>query len=248
MRWLRAIIIFAIVASIVIAPAQPAMAATSVDIIITASGYVCGIPGGLTITYISDYEVGISWIKGEGAVNTMIRAKYGGVPTSTTDGYLVYYGDEENCSDTTMNFDEYVGKIYYSAWSENENGVFTQEYTSGEVEGISMQLLAFVLLCLGLTIGGYALKKTFIAMAAVGGWLVLLFYSYIQADGEWNVYMALFWVCLGMLLASIVEVALMRGKGEEEAEEEVEYTKAIDEAYKEMDEDISFRRSRRRGR
>ena len=72
---------------------------TSADITITASGYICGAPGGFTITYVNDYEVQLDWSVGDNAVNTMVRAAYGHFPADITDGYQVYYGNGTTTND-----------------------------------------------------------------------------------------------------------------------------------------------------
>ena len=59
-RWLSAFVLLLI---IFINPTS-VLADTSDDITVTVSGWICGAPGGFTLTYISDYEVGISWTKG----------------------------------------------------------------------------------------------------------------------------------------------------------------------------------------
>lgn len=142
------------------------LADTSADITVTAAGWVCGAPGGFTITYISDYEVGLSWAKGIEAEKTMIRAAYGRTPENRTDGYLVYYGDGVYCSDTAVSLDETATPIYYRAWSQNANGVWEDEGVWGFIEGIGVTMIAFIVLALG--IAGIAMWRKHILLYAAG--------------------------------------------------------------------------------
>ena len=133
------------------------------EITVTAVGYVCEAPGGFVITYISDYELGLSWAKGADAVNTMVRAKYGSYPKDRNDGYLVYYGDGTYATDTGVNFEESASTVHYRVWSQNADGVWEETGTSGFMENPNMTLLAFFVFCgimsfLGLRSTYYILK------------------------------------------------------------------------------------------
>jgi hypothetical protein len=153
-KWLAilALLILGLVLGVI-----PASADTSAEVTVTATGWVCGAPGGFTITYISDYEVGLSWAKGAGAVNTMVRAAYGRMPESREDGYLVYYGDREYCSDTAVSLDETATPVYYRAWSQNIGGAWEEGETTGFIEGIGVTMIAFIVLALGIV--GIAMWK-----------------------------------------------------------------------------------------
>lgn len=111
-----------------------------------------------------------------------------------------------------------------------------------------MLMVAFALLCLTLTISGYALHRGSLALVSMGAWMAMGAYCYITAEGEWGIYMGLFWVCIAMVITTGLEGALMLTKGEEKAEEEAEYTEALDEAFADMDEDAASRRLARRNR
>lgn len=179
----------------------PVLAATSTDITVTAVGWICEAPGGLTLTYISDYEVGISWTKGEGATNTMVRAKYGSAPTSRTDGYQVYYGDGTSTSDTGVNFDETVSQVYYRAWSQNATGVWEETGVSDLIEGVSMILIALIILAMGFTITSYIFKKGMLAFAGAGAWMIAGVYCLTRSLETWDVYFSLFWLFTGLTIA-----------------------------------------------
>lgn len=146
------IIIVALISGLLLHPIS-ALASTTADVTITATGIVVGSPGGFTVFYISDYEVGLLWTKPVGAVNTMVRAKYGSYPDDPphghipTDGYLVYYGGLSLASDTAVNLDETVTIIYYKAWSETASGVWSSFASSGTMEAPIMTLIGLFILC-----------------------------------------------------------------------------------------------------
>ena len=170
-RWL---IIIAIAFALLLIP-SPTLAATSADVTITAAGYICGAPGGFVLTYISDYEVGISWTKGADAENTMIRAKYGSVPTSRTDGYQVYYGSDNSTSDTAVSLDETATPIYYAAFSQNAGGGWEEVGVSGFLEGMGMTIIAIAMIVLGLTIAAFVFKQPLLMLAGALGWIIFAF-------------------------------------------------------------------------
>lgn len=71
-------------------------------------------PTDLTATAVSDSRINLSWTKGAGAVNTVIRGKIGSYPTDISDGYEVYNGPFEACSDQGLAAST---TYYYRAWS-----------------------------------------------------------------------------------------------------------------------------------
>jgi hypothetical protein len=158
---------------------------------ITVSAWVVGAPSGLTITYVSDYQVDLEWLKGEAAANTMVRAKYGSEPVSRTDGYEVYYGDGTSCSDTGVNFEESASTVYYRLFSQNGAGAWEKEGISGFLENPNMLLIALIVLSLGLMVASYMLKKSFLAFAACGAWFILAIYSFTRWGATFDIYWAL---------------------------------------------------------
>lgn len=144
MRWLKLTFVTIGLFWLLILP-TPVLADTSQTVTITATGIVVDAPGGFTIYYISDYELGISWTKAVSANNTMVRAKYGSYPDGRTDGYLVYYGMEASCSDTGVNLEETASTIYYRAWSEDTDKIWSPVYAEGYWESIVVTLIANVL-------------------------------------------------------------------------------------------------------
>lgn len=230
--WKRLRLIIVIL-SILVTPftlSQSGQAATSSEVTITAVGMVVAAPGGFTVTYISDYEVGLSWVKPAGAANVMIRAKYSDYPNEPnpgeepTDGYLVYYGDGTYTSDTAVSLDETATPVYYKAWCETTNGQWGTLYASGEMEGIGMVLIAFVVLALGLLIAAFALSsgRKLLAFASAGAWALLGVYSYTKSASLWDVYYSLFWLAMAMTFACALIPAVLREKKEEPAVEDTD--------------------------
>ena len=242
--WKLLTLVMLMLLSTAIFTSRVAEAASSADVTVTAVGYVCGAPGGLTLTYISDYEVGISWVKGAGAENTMIRAAIGRYPQNINDGWQVYYGEGTSATGWT-NMEALSEPVYYRAWSQSAGGIWNEVgYTEDKVEGIGMQLLAFVILAVGLTIGGYALKNMALSYGAGGAWVVLAFYSMSKSASPnvteiTDIYMALFWIGLGMVLVCMLEPVIYR-KAKALAEEVAELSdseslqKDFDNLHKEM--------------
>jgi len=58
-------------------------------------------------------SVTLSWTKGAGSTNTLVRYKEGSYSANTTDGFLVYNGVLNSCSHTGLPSGT---TIYYSAW------------------------------------------------------------------------------------------------------------------------------------
>jgi hypothetical protein len=130
----KLVIIIAIVLCTVLIPCA-VEAATSVDVVITATGIVIAPPTGFTVSYVSDFETHLSWINPANSMATMIRAAYGHVPTSMTDGYLVYNGAGTSFNDTAVSL-TMPDIIYYRAWSQRNDGVWGSLYATTDTEDI----------------------------------------------------------------------------------------------------------------
>ena len=163
----------------------------------------------------------ISWTMGIGAELTVIRGSMNGYPTSVTDGYLVYSGN--GTSVTVDGFTSDTPTIYYSAWSWNEHG-YSEDYAQGLIGGEMMAMLIlglFGFLGLGL-MGMFFWKRIgFLAYGAAGVWALMGFQS-LQTSGSANptqitdIYMALFWLCIGFVIACSLLPTLMREKPEKD--------------------------------
>lgn len=188
---------------------------TSAEVTVTAVGYICEAPGGFTLTYVNDHEVGISWTKGEGAANTLIRAKYGSYPEDADDGYLVYYGDGESCSDTAVSLDETATAVHYRAWSEDEHGAVTAEWAEGTMEGIGMTLIGFVILALGLTVMAFLFKRIPLFFLSGLGWAGFAGWEFTQMSDSSDIHHLFAWLGVGAALLCFLAPAWFREKGEE---------------------------------
>lgn len=109
------------------------MADADVTITATPDSGDMGPPTGFTATYVSDNTVQLDWTPGVHADNTSIRAKLGGYPNDTSDGYLVFTGGGTSSNDTALDFDVLLGTVYYRAWSENSTA-YSADYASAELE------------------------------------------------------------------------------------------------------------------
>jgi hypothetical protein len=73
------------------------------------------VAGSFVAKAISDTQINLSWVKGEGARRTMVRRSTGGYPADWNDGVQVYFDTGMGVADTGLA----PGKTYYySAWSE----------------------------------------------------------------------------------------------------------------------------------
>ena len=73
------------------------------------------VEGSFIAKAISDTQINLSWIKGEGARRTMVRRGTAGYPLNRDDGVLVYFDTGTSAADTGLA----PGKTYYySGWSE----------------------------------------------------------------------------------------------------------------------------------
>lgn len=176
------------------------LADTSQDVIVTAVGWICDSPGGFTLTYISDYEVQVDWVKGLGAENTMVRAAIGRVPTDRTDGMEIYYGDGTTAS-SWINMETLSDPVYYRAWSETATGVWSPLFAEDQIEGVSMLLWILIFLALGFLAMSLIFKKGYLAFASAGVWIVAGVYCFSRALEYWDVYFSLGFLFMAFVLA-----------------------------------------------
>ncbi|MBE3122105.1 MAG: hypothetical protein IMZ58_07870 [Thermoplasmata archaeon] len=77
----------------------------------------------LSATAINTTKISLTWTKGDGANNTIIRQKKGSYPTSYTDGNLVYNGTGTTTSNASLS----PGTAYrYRAWSYSKYATLQQ--------------------------------------------------------------------------------------------------------------------------
>jgi len=153
------------------------VADTSEDIVVTARGYIVDAPGNFTITYVSDSEVDLDWIKGPSVNNTMVRVKYGSYPEDRDDGYLVYYGTNNNCTDSSILLATYEVP-YYKAWNQRNDGIWEEVGSEEEANFMSMSFLFTVLIILGLVlfVAAFRWRDILVSYAAALTWLAIGFW------------------------------------------------------------------------
>lgn len=191
---------------------------------------------GFTITYVSDTRLDLNWGFSGNATGIMIRAKYGQYPTdipneltTPTDGYLVYSGNGTSISDTSMDFNQNLGILYYAAWAQKADGTWFTSPSKGWKESREMLLIAFIFLSLALMAIAYWVKRPAIGVAAGVSWLLLGLYNLSVSVTTWDIYYDLFVMGIAMFIASLIEAQMLRPKVAEENEEEDVWGKARSE-------------------
>lgn len=206
MRWLKAGLL-SLLLTLLLTPLS-VLADSSEDVTVTATGYVCGIPGDLTLTYISDFELGISFNKGEDAVNTMVRVKYGSYPESRTDGYLVYYGEESSCTDPNIDLTS-SQMPFYRAWHQNEGGVWEERGIVEEADFMSASFLFIGFILIAGLLTWFAIRVNLMLFRLAGAmswlglgiWLLLSDSTNLQMSDTWTQVIGLVFIvmCIGVL-------------------------------------------------
>lgn len=180
-----------------------------------------------TITYINDKQLDLSWSIPDGIDNVMIRSKYGSEPldipneyTTPSDGNLVYYGNDTEFSDTSMDFDETASVLYYKLWSQRADGTWSLVTSTGSKESQAMALLAILMACVILTIGGFAIKRPAIAFLASGFWLANIVYCFFRYDTLWDTYYVVGFISIAGVIICAIDGAMILNKKEEKQEED----------------------------
>ena len=213
-RWSRIAATAIILVSQILLPVV-CKANSSIGVVITVVGTTGGISN-FTVTYVTDTDMHLSWSFIGDAVNIMIRSKYGGypanIPNSTTtpsDGNLAYYGSGTSFDDTSMNFDQNPGSLFYSAWAQKADGTWYTNLSTGSEESRVVLFIAFVVIALGLTIAAFMAKTTasgMLRIASVVAWLIMIPLAFGQNWPSSNTYLpaasALF--CAAMMLIMVV--------------------------------------------
>jgi hypothetical protein len=123
-------------------------------------------PTNFVVTGVGDTMVGISWTMGVRADTTVVRGSSDGYPSSVTDGYLAYSGNETSL--TIDSLDLQTSTYYYRAWSYNDYG-YSTSYAQGYVGnplGIPQQTMFIIGLCVSFGMVGFAFWKK--------GWLRII--------------------------------------------------------------------------
>jgi len=175
---------------------------------------------GLTATYINDYEIGLEWSIAPNVTKVMIRSKWGSTPTSKDDGILVYYGDATNMTHFLQSSLAFATEpLYYSLWSEMGDGSWSPSSTDAGGDFMSSTILFIVvsIMALGLSLGYTWKRQGFFAYAATAFWLFLGLLAYQTSTSPsplefTDIYMGLFWVCMGMTITFVLLPTLTREK------------------------------------
>lgn len=254
MNWLKVLTAVIIINLLV---ASPAIAADSRNVTITATGYICAPPG-LTVTYVSEYEVLVEWTKGTGATNTMIRAAVGRIPEDRDDGYLIYYGSDASASysDWENNLGMIDVPVYYRAWSEDALGVWEELGASDSVEGIGMVLIALIVMSIVFMATTYIWRRNELAFAAAGGWAVAAFFVFDRSASTnpteiTDIYMGLFWLFISLVITCVLLPMFLRERKDLDAstEEILSEPKRMENEYKQIQAEMSYpmiKRNRKR--
>ena len=211
-----------------------ALASSSQLVVITASPFfgngTCVYD--FTVVVISDYEIQLDWIPGNGT-GTYIIGAYGRWPVDSTDGFVVYNGNGSHTShwlDVDIRILSDLG-LYYKAYN-NLGGVYSACFASGSVtgggEGManisgSITLFALIFFSLGSVITAYTFRKAPIAFVAAAAWTALAFFCFTQSASSnptviSDYWMAIFWVGIAMVIVSVFEPVIMKAPSIDEAE------------------------------
>lgn len=213
MKWRILILVI-----LILMPATTVLADTSDEVTVVAMGFICGSPSGLTATYLSETNVQLDWVKGEGAANTVVVAKYGSAPSSRSDGYIVYSGNGTQGYDTGVNLDETATYVWYKAWSQNAAGVWEiVGSNTAFIGGTGMILIALFLLCGILSFLSLRSRNVLVALGGSISWLFALIYTRDNPVGNIEVgstgdQMFLL-LCVGMAIA-LPLISLMQWRKE----------------------------------
>lgn len=209
-----------------------ASASTTADVTLKFTMITAGppLPVGFTVTRINDNLVRITWGLPAGAENITIRGKMGDYPSSPTDGYLVYAGNGTIAYDNGVNLDLLGARMQYVAYTQNGTGAWSWAPVKGTVEGIAVFMLGLCFLALGLTVGGFYLRRVVLVIGSAMAWLLIGVYGYVQAAGVMtSIYYWVFWFGIAMAIGIGVESMLVRRPIRElrEEDEDIDHTKTL---------------------
>jgi len=118
-----------------------------------------GPPTDFVVIGVGDTMVGLSWAIGAKADIIVIRGSSNGYPSSVTDGYLVYSGNETSLTIDGLNLE--TSTYYYRAWSHNDYG-----YSAAYAEGYAGNPIGIPSIIFVVSMCGFALWKK--------GWIRIL--------------------------------------------------------------------------
>jgi hypothetical protein len=185
---------------------QPVFA-NSVNISITAQGTDSGAlpqkPQDFSAVKNSGHEIGLSWVKGAGADDTVIYGKWGSYPTVIGEGWLVYDSTGILTTDN-QDIENSEDGLYYSAWSWNTSG-YSVSYATSHVEGgetavaDAIIFIPMVMLCGVLSgLGFWKIRQLWpVLIIAALAWGALGFWSFSNVESSYDVWF--FVGCIGIL-------------------------------------------------
>ncbi len=118
------------------------------------------VAGSFVAVIVSSTRIDLSWIKGEGALRTMVRAKEGDYPFNVNDGRLVYFDTGTSVSDLGLSANT---TYYYRAWSEVTD---SQQWSNSYVQTSATTSTAPILVTVGGTV--YSVDKMQIMLPWIG--------------------------------------------------------------------------------
>lgn len=212
---LRRIAVIVAVAVLALLPLSALASPTAVVTVVGVPGAMGGISN-FVITYTSDTQLDLSWTLYGDAVNIMVRGKYGSYPadipndtTTPSDGYLVYYGSGSLVSDTSMNFDQNPGLLYYKAWAQKADGTWYIATGTGSKESRVVLFIGMIFLVFGLTIASFTLKgiiAPILRLASAILWIIMIPIMLSQNWTTTNTYLptAISYFCIIMCIVMVI--------------------------------------------
>lgn len=176
--WKRIIVSLVVGLSLIVGVCSMAYAAIITVTAIPGTGVLT-----FTATYISETQIDLAWTVAPTVDKVMVRAKYGVAPadipdmaTAPTDGYLVYYDTGLSTSDTSMDFDQNPGPLYYKAYAQHADGSWVVRSPLAWKESQIMTLIFFAVVAGILSFIGA--KSSFYILKILAGiaWWALDFY------------------------------------------------------------------------
>lgn len=183
-----------------------AEAGYNVYVDITATGSdntaVPGCPSGLVIT-VSGHNISLSWTEGGSTDNNIVRGKWGSYPSSVSDGWDVYNGPDDNCTD----IQDIAGSeemLYYRVWAWNSAG-YAPCYAENAVEGgmvdvaDAIMLIPLVMLCSVLSGLGFWKIRGLWPILIIGAlaWGAMGFWCFTQVNESYDIWF--FVGCIGVM-------------------------------------------------